>query len=467
MRGSAFAAAAAAMSALDMYAWADPSAGGMSPGQRRFHVCAAQYRRLQAGNQVGKSYAGAAEAWWAMTGTHPLRPAPPRMLGWIVLPDLQGDWPKISSKLRSLQPPGVLAERCHYDPVRGYMSGGQRCIELQSGAIAVPKSGTQDALAVEGGTVDWVWVDEPPKRSHWHALAQRVAVRDGLIWLTFTPIGRPLGWLKEYFDGNRETNPPTPPAPGWIEVRVPLTPENCPHRTPENVRAQIAQMSPWELRQRRDGDWEGLTEARRFVSFAEGAVVTDAFVASLKAEHVRLTWDHGEGTANQIGLLLIGDGRRWVAIDETVSDKGSTPAMDARRALDMLTRWGLTVDHVTAAYGDINSAGKAGSGASVNAMLEAAFADLTRRSAPPFDIQRPNKRAGSVAAGEKALNSLMREGNLFTTARTPVLNRALQHYTGSEQDLKHPVDALRYGLSDILLTPPGSDKLPPTRLLVV
>ena len=134
MRGSTFAAAAAAMSALDMYAWADPSGGGMSPGQRRFHVCAAQYRRLQAGNQVGKSYAGAAEAWWAMTGTHPLRPAPPRLLGWIVLPDLQGDWPKISSKLRTLQPPGVLAERCHYDPVRGYMSGGQRCIELQSGA---------------------------------------------------------------------------------------------------------------------------------------------------------------------------------------------------------------------------------------------------------------------------------------------------------------------------------------------
>ena len=226
-------------------------------------------------------------------------------------------------------------------------------------------------------------------------------------------------------------------------------------------------MSPWELRQRRDGDWEGLTEARRFVSFAEGAVVTDAFVAAMKAEHVRLTWDHGEGTANQIGLLLIGDGRRWVAIDETISDKGSTPAMDARRAMDMLTRWGLTVDHVTAAYGDINSAGKAGSGASVNAMLEAAFADLTRRSAPPFDIQRPNKRAGSVAAGEKALNSLIREGRLFTTARTPVLNRALQHYTGSEQDLKHPIDALRYGLSDILLTPPGSDPARQTRIVVI
>ena len=467
MRGSAFAAAAAAMSALDMYAWADPAAGGMSPGQRRFHVCAAQYRRLQAGNQVGKSYAGAAEAWWAMTGTHPLRPAPPRLLGWIVLPDLQGDWPKISSKLRSLQPPGVLAERCHYDPVRGYMSGGQRCIELQSGAICYPKSGTQEALALEGATIDWCWVDEPPKRTHWLALSQRVAVRAGKIWLTFTPIGRPVGWLREYFEGNPDTNPTTAAAAGWQEIRIKLSPENCPHRSPANIAAQIAAMSPWEIRQRRDGDWEGLTESRRFVSFSEGCVVDDSFCAAMKAEHVRLTWDHGEGTNNQVCHLIIGDGRRWVVIDEAISEKGSTPDMDARRAIDLLTRWGLTVDHVTAAYGDINSAGKAGSGSSVNALLEAAITTLSRRSVPPFEIQRPNKRAGSVAAGERAMNSLLREGRLFVTARCSALVHSLQHYTGNEQDLKHPIDATRYGLSDILLTPPGSDSLRSPRILVV
>ena len=467
MRANAFAAAAAAMSALDMYAWADPAGGGMSPGQRRFHACPAQYRRLQAGNQVGKSYAGAAEAWWAMTGTHPLRPAPPRMLGWIVLPDLQGDWPKISSKLRSLQPPGVLAERCHYDPVRGYMSGGQRCIELQGGAICYPKSGTQEALALEGATIDWCWVDEPPKRTHWLALSQRVAVRAGKIWLTFTPIGRPVGWLKEYFEGNPDTNPTTAAAPGWQEIRIKLSPENCPHRSPANIAAQIAAMSPWEIRQRRDGDWEGLTESRRFVSFSEGCVVDDSFCAAMKAEHVRLTWDHGEGTNNQVCHLIIGDGRRWVVIDEAISEKGSTPDMDARRAIDLLTRWGLTVDHVTAAYGDINSAGKAGSGSSVNALLEAAITTLSRRSVPPFEIQRPNKRAGSVAAGERAMNSLLREGRLFVTARCSALVHSLQHYTGTEQDLKHPIDATRYGLSDILLTPPGSDSLRSPRILVV
>ena len=439
----------------------------MSPGQRAFHECPAQYRRLQAGNQVGKSFAGAAEAWWAMTGTNPIQPAAPLMLGWIVLPDLQGDWPKISGKLRALQPPGILAARCHYDPVRGYMSGGQRCIELVNGAVCLPKSGTQDALALEGGTIDWCWIDEPPRRTHWLTLSQRVAVKGGKLWLTFTPIGRPVGWLREYFEGNPDTNPPTPPAPGWQEIRIRLTPENCPHRTAANVLNQIAAMSPWEIRQRRDGDWEGVTEGRRFVSFAEGSVVGDDFCASIKATHVRLAWDHGEGTANQVCHLIIGDGRRWVVIDETISEKGSTPAMDARLARDMLSRWGLTVDHVTAAYGDINSAGKAGSGSSVNALLEAAFADLSGRSAPPFTIQRPNKRAGSVAAGERALNSLLREGNLFTTARTPALNHALQHYTGTEKDLRHPIDALRYGLSDVLLTPPGSDKLPPTRLLVV
>ena len=458
---------AASMSALDIYAWGVPARGGMSPGQQAFHACTSQYRRLQAGNQVGKSYAGAAEAWWAMTGTHPIQPAPPALLGWIVLPDLQGDWPKVSGKLRALQPPGILAPRCHYDPVRGYMSGGQRCIELQSGAICYPKSGTQEALALEGATIDWCWVDEPPKRTHWLALSQRVAVRAGKIWLTFTPIGRPVGWLREYFEGNPDTNPTTAAAPGWQEIRIKLSPENCPHRSPANIAAQIAAMSPWEIRQRRDGDWEGLTESRRFVSFSEGCVVDDSFCAAMKAEHVRLTWDHGEGTNNQVCHLIIGDGRRWVVIDEAISEKGSTPDMDARRAIDLLTRWGLTVDHVTAAYGDINSAGKAGSGSSVNALLEAAITTLSRRSVPPFEIQRPNKRAGSVAAGERAMNSLLREGRLFVTARCSALVRSLQHYTGTEQDLKHPIDATRYGLSDILLTPPGSDSLRSPRILVV
>ena len=65
------------------------------------------------------------------------------------------------------------------------------------------------------------------------------------------------------------------------------------------------------------------------------------------------------------------------------------------------------------------------------------------------------------------MNSLLREGQLFVTLRCTSLIHSLQHYTGSEQDLKHPIDSVRYGLSDVLLSPPGSDKLPPTRLLVV
>ena len=462
-------ALARAQTPLDIYQWCRPRSGGMTPGQRSFHRNPSRYRRLQAGNQVGKSYAGAAEAWWHMLGAHPFRPtAPPPSIGWIVLPDLQGDWPKISSKLRALQPPGVLAPECRYDPVRGYTSRGLRVVELACGSVALPKSGTQDPLAVEGGTLDWIWVDEPPKRSHWTALPQRVAVRGGSIWLTFTPVGRPLGWLREYFEGNPDTNPPTPPAPGWQEIRVRLTPENCPHRSADSIHEQVSAMSPWEVRQRRDGDWEGLTEGRRFVAFNESCLAPDALIDTFQASYVRLSWDHGEGTDNQVGYLLFGDGRRWIAADEVVSGKGSTPATDARLALDMLARWGLTVDHVTEAYGDTNSAGKAGAGASVNALLERAFADLTRRNATPFEIRRPNKRAGSVAAGERAMNSLFREGRLFTTHRTPQLNRSLRNYTGTEKDLKHPIDALRYGLSDVLLTPTGStNPSTTTRLIVV
>ena len=40
---------------------------------------------------------------------------------------------------------------------------------------------------------------------------------------------------------------------------------------------------------------------------------------------------------------------------------------------------------------------------------------------------------------------------LQSLMRTKSLNTSLQHYTGKEQDLKHPIDAIRYGLSGELI----------------
>lgn len=71
---------------LALYRWGEPGRGGMAPWQQAFHADQAVDRAIVAANQVGKSRAGAAEAWWCATGTHPWRNVPRHEgLGWIAV----------------------------------------------------------------------------------------------------------------------------------------------------------------------------------------------------------------------------------------------------------------------------------------------------------------------------------------------------------------------------------------------
>ena len=76
-------------------------------------------------------------------------------------------------------------------------------------------------------------------------------------------------------------------------------------------------------------------------------------------------------------------------------------------------------------------------------------------AAPPCEIERPKKGKGSVKAGEKAMNHAMKEGRWFVHESCRKFIHAGKHYTGVEQDLKHPIDSARYGWGDVLLAPPA------------
>jgi hypothetical protein len=432
---------------LAQYELEQPGRGGMSPGQRKFHESQHQRRLLIGGNQIGKTRSLCFEAWTHALGRHPFRETPSAPnLGWVMTADLRGGWANFSRKMREIMPPGSVSDRCFYDDARGFTRGGSKIIELSNGSLIVGKSGSQDQMALSGATIDWLGIDELPKRSHWSEARSRVAVNSAPVFMCFTPIGRPAEFLRDWCEGNPSTGEPA--REDWDVQRVKLSPENCPHRDPESIRNQIAGYGPWEYAQRVEGAWEGIsTDA--WISFSEDNIFEDPPTG---IERLGIGWDHGEKPGASVAYLVGWDGYRLWVLDEYASNDRNTPKAEAKEIAEMLRAWGVGLHQIDEARGDANSAGRLGLGFSVNELLERAFADLLGQSRPPFNIQVPWKGSGSVKARARMLSSACVEGRFMVHQDCTRLISALRHWRGeSGGDLKHHFDAVGY-ISEVYLT---------------
>ena len=74
---------------------------------------------------------------------------------------------------------------------QGYL----RRIEGKDGGTVDILSNEMDQLAFEGADWDLAWVDEPTQRTKWVAIQRGLLDREGIAFLTFTPIVEP--WMKE------------------------------------------------------------------------------------------------------------------------------------------------------------------------------------------------------------------------------------------------------------------------------
>ena len=425
-----------------------PGFGGMSPGQRAFHESDHPRRLLVAGNQIGKTRAVAAEVWWAALGKHPFREvveAP--VLGWVMTADLKGGWANFSRKMREIEPPGVVHPRCFYDDHRGYTRGGSKVVELKNGSMIVAKSGSQEILALAGATIDFLAIDELPKMGHFSEGRSRISVNSAPCWMGFTPLGRPTEWLRDWVEGNPDTN--EPPKEDWDVQRIKLSPENCPHRTPKSIEEQIASYGKWEYAQRVEGAWSGIS-VDAWISFSEDNVFEDV---PSNIEAIGLGWDHGEKPGASVCYLVAFDGYRLWVLDEYASKERNTPKVEAKEIKEMVESWGITLFDVDRAKGDSNSAGRLGLGFSVNSLLERAFADLLKQNRPPFNIEVPWKGAGSVRARARMVSNNLVEGRIMIHAKCHRLIKSLRHWKGEPgSDLKHSFDAFGY-IAESYLTP--------------
>lgn len=431
--------------------------GGHSPPQEAFHRAQERKRASVSANGIGKSVKGGAEAWAHLLGEHPYRSVPGKgSEGWVLLPSLKQGWKSVSKALRFLEPPDTLHPACRYDPEAGYTYKSKKILKIREelgGAFLVAKGGTQDLMEMEGDKIDWLWVDEPPKRSHWTGCRSRVDRTMGPMWCTFTPIGRPVGWLKTLLEGDEEAE--IEAEPGWWVKHFGLNTANAPHLSPEKIQALIDGCDPWEIPQRIHAHWDGITGARRFQNFTQFNLLTpDLYPSSV--DLVRIGMDHGEGITNQIGYVggIVGTRRPvyYVFREFCPEDKGSTPDDVARAALATLRALDVHPSEVDRCFGDINSAGLLGGGRKYNRFIEQAFADELGVPECPFPVDVPGKKAGSVGMGESAMNTAMKQGRFFVDPSCTRLITAFKHYTGKERDLKNAVDGARYAFLDRLLS---------------
>lgn len=439
---------------LALYRWGEVGLGGMAHWQRAWHEDQSRLRALIAANQVGKSRAGAVEAWWSATGTHPWRRTRRNEgLGWICVATWGRPYQQVCRNLMATCPRDLVSwgKTTYVEEDNRFVS---HQIVLKDGFTIrfVPSGGGSTNAAA--GTVDWLWIDEPPARSKWGELLKRPARRQGPIWVTCTPWDavQDLDWLRLELEGDADKG--TPPAADWHIHRARYVPEDVPWMDPDAVWEERKLTPAAEAPMRNDGEWEGAVAGRFFGAYGPPLDELPAVEEPGAPWRLDLGADYGEGAGKTACVLrafrLRPDRLPEIRfLGEYVSESATTTTQDAAGIRAMLAELGLTLADVNSLTGDTNTLGKASPGSRVNAAMKR---DLGLR-----DVRDADKRAGAPDTGWALLAQAIGRGLVHVDARRcPRLDRALKRWTGLDDGYKHVLDAARYVTYEELVRHLGS-----------
>lgn len=403
-----------------------------------FHADTSREKILRAGNQWGKTRAGAREMLWIMTGDHPWRKVKkPPVRGRIVT----YSWAQSVEVQRRINEilPKFMVEGYDFNENRGYVGARIKLKKEYGGSMVEIMTAGQESIAHGAAALSFVWIDEPPPRNLYSELLARLLVKKGTLFITMTPIGRPVDWLLEEIEEGRLS-----------DHRFDLTPDNCPHLGQDQIDSIAHKYLPHERPQRMHGHWHGESPDRFFEAFSQQAVTDELPRGEVS---IAIGIDHGEGVGKEAAILMLYTGgefpKIWI-IDEYRNTKRTDPDEDAAGILEMLRRHEIHPGEVDLAVGDINTAGKGGGGIKVNDALSDAVRRQTKTRHAPFVIRSARKGRGSVMYGSRLINYAFRRGDLTIHPRCKTLLHSFQHFKGNEEDLKHPLDAARYAISSIL-----------------
>lgn len=265
--------------------------------QRTFHALSRTHRErlLMAGNQLGKSYCGAAEAAFHLTGTYP-------------------DWwqGRRFSKPVTMWAAGVTSEATRDVPQRLLMgrvgaigtglipkksivehSSTRGIADALDTVVIKHKTGGKSRLAFksyekgrekwQGETLDIVWLDEEPPPDIYTEALTRTNATGGMVYMTFTPLLGMSDVVRMFY--------PQPNTNDRIVVK--MTIEDAEHISPED-RQRIINSYPAHEREARVSGVPMLGSGRVF-PVPESAIICDAFAVPNhwpRIAGIDLGWDH-------------------------------------------------------------------------------------------------------------------------------------------------------------------------------
>lgn len=443
---------------------------GMSwlPAQVAYFSETAKRKDLRAGNQgQGKTTAGAADCIFRALGRSPFRPVPPApTFQWALSPTERASG-IAQRKLWELIPRDVLApDSPRYDYRKGAFEGKYPKVMFRNGSWIEFRWGGGDPTNLASEKLHHAWIDEPPENERvFNEVQKRVLRTNGDVSMTFTPVNRPVEWVKKRVEDNkiRDLHFPlvpehlvfaTGPAAGRRITLEDGTP--CDERW---ITALVAETSDVEVGVVIHGEWEFRLEGAYFekVWDPDRMVTRRAPTGDVECA---LGLDFGDRPGKQIVLQLLvdenngGAGYPWVhVLDEYVGKTGrETNDDDARHTLTMVRRNGWEWHELLEVKADRPH--KAGKGdqksasdfqAAIAKLLGIEFGDV---NPPVWTAKRGGGRgAGSVLTRSRWLHQLMSRGFFSVHPRCKRLIAAIPKYNPLvDDDNKDPLDGLVYGL---------------------
>ena len=425
------------------------------PGQFAFHEDPSKRRLVRGPNQiVGKSYCGSAEWLWWAEHRHPYRDTPEGAVDGVLIPYSDKSVKEIERGLFALMPKDSMHARCKYSLDHGFTVGGTRMLLHKNGSnlvIATSKGGT---MSIAGGTKHVAWFDEPPEASGYGEGTARVVDRKGDIWMTMTPIGRPVAFIKEEVATGK-----------FSETYIPPTPENT-GKTQAELDEICAGYLAAERPQRFYGEWEGVTPERLLSAYTDAHIFDDEDedVLPTRPLSIGIGFDWAERSMGTAAVLVAFDRNThemW-SLDEYESQGKTTADQDASAILAMLDRHNIRLEDVDEARGDTNSAGKSRL-TTINRLMSECLARAAgvpehaiSSGHMPLTIRGARKGPGSVFAGARTLNRALAGWRWRIHRRCVRSIAGCRHWkgqkTGRGSEVKDMLDATRYIGADVLDT---------------
>jgi len=226
------------------------------PKQAEFHAAGVEKRErlFMAGNQLGKTMAGAMEAAMHATGLYPKwwkgRRFDQATTGWAA--GVSGENTRDNVQRMLLGRVGRMGTGAIPADVIGRKTSARSTADLADTVTVRHVSGGVSQISFksyekgrekwQGESLDWVWFDEEPPADIYTEGLTRTNATDGIVWLTFTPLlGMSAVVSRFILEGNDDR--------GLIQMTI----DDAPHFTPTQKRKIIDSYPAHEVEARARG----------------------------------------------------------------------------------------------------------------------------------------------------------------------------------------------------------------------